>query len=441
MPDRPASAFIRDARLSPTRPISVLTFSTLYPNREMPYLGIFVESRLRGLLRSGEAASMVVAPVPWFPFDKPMFGRYGAFARVPREELRHGIPVLHPRYPLLPKLGMSSAPFLMYAGLRNALAKILKGRFGFDLIDAHYVYPDGVAAVLLGRSLGKPVVITARGTDINLISHYRLAKRWIRWAAQRADGIVAVSDALRDRLIELGVPGSRIVVLRNGVDLELFAPQDRAAARRELGLGAEGPIVLSVSSLVPLKGVDLVIRAVAALRDASLVVVGEGPEASALRGWLRRCSCASGCGFWLRCPSNDWPPCTMPPTSWCLHRPGRAVRTFFSRRSPAVPRSSPQQSGECRKSCARALRGEWWQSARPRRWPAPYAISWPTRPRARPCAPTRSVSTGGPRPPVRSGCSGRFSADQTDTQARLPGRPGREGYFQPRCFCYDRSWR
>ncbi len=82
-----------------------------------------------------------------------------------------------------------------------------------------------MAAVLLGRSLGKPVVITARGTDINLISHYRLAKRWIRWAAQRADGIVAVSDALRDRLIELGVPGSRIVVLRNGVDLELFAPQ------------------------------------------------------------------------------------------------------------------------------------------------------------------------------------------------------------------------
>ena len=123
VPDRPASAFIRDARLSPTRPISVLTFSTLYPNREMPYLGIFVESRLRGLLRSGEAASMVVAPVPWFPFDKPMFGRYGAFARVPREELRHGIPVLHPRYPLLPKLGMSSAPFLMYAGLRNALAE------------------------------------------------------------------------------------------------------------------------------------------------------------------------------------------------------------------------------------------------------------------------------------------------------------------------------
>ena len=297
MPDRPASAFIRDARLSPTRPISVLTFSTLYPNREMPYLGIFVESRLRGLLRSGEAASMVVAPVPWFPFDKPMFGRYGAFARVPREELRHGIPVLHPRYPLLPKLGMSSAPFLMYAGLRKALAEILRARFGFDLIDAHYVYPDGVAAVLLGRSLGKPVVITARGTDINLISHYRLAKRWIRWAAQRADGIVAVSDALRDRLIELGVPGSRIVVLRNGVDLELFAPRDRGAARRELSLNPSGPVLASVGWLIPRKGHDLAIRAAALLPEATLLIVGEGPEDAALRRLAQRTGVASRVHF------------------------------------------------------------------------------------------------------------------------------------------------
>jgi teichuronic acid biosynthesis glycosyltransferase TuaC len=279
----PVCLCIGDAGLSPTRPICVLTFSTLYPNREMPYFGIFVENRLRHLVSSGEAASMVVAPVPWFPFEQPMFGRYAAFARVPREELRHGIPVLHPRYPLLPKLGMPSAPVLMYAALRAPVAKILKSRFLFDLIDAHYFYPDGVAAVMLGRSLGKPVVITARGTDINLISHYRLARRWLRWAARRAAGMVAVSDALRERLIELGAPGCRVDVLRNGVDLDLFAPQDRMAARRGIGWDADGPIVLSVSSLVRWKGVDLVIRAVAALPSAHLVIVGEGPEASALR--------------------------------------------------------------------------------------------------------------------------------------------------------------
>ncbi len=249
----------------------------------MPYLGIFVESRLRHLLSSGETASMVVAPVPWFPFQKPMFGRYGAFARVPVEELRHGVPVLHPRYPLIPKLGMSSAPFLMYAGLRNALAKILKGRFRFDLIDAHYFYPDGVAAVLLGRSLGKPVVITGRGTDVNLIPEFRVPRRLMRWAAAQAAGVTTVSEALRARLIELGVPGRRIEVLRNGVDLELFAPQDRAAARRELGLDAGGPIVLSVGWLIPRKGHDLAIRAAAAMPEVRLVIVGDGPEGAALQ--------------------------------------------------------------------------------------------------------------------------------------------------------------
>ena len=134
------------------KPISVLTFSTLYPNREMPHHGIFVENRLRNLLASGEVASLVVAPVPWFPFSHEAFGRYASFARVPREEQRHGLAVLHPRYPLIPKVGMSSAPFLMYAALRNLIAEILKARFRFDLIDAHYFYPDGVAAVMLGRS-------------------------------------------------------------------------------------------------------------------------------------------------------------------------------------------------------------------------------------------------------------------------------------------------
>jgi teichuronic acid biosynthesis glycosyltransferase TuaC len=273
----------RDAGLAQTKPIRVLTFSTLYPNREMPYHGIFVENRLRSLLGRGEVASMVVAPVPWFPFEHRMFGRYATFARVPREERRHGVTVLHPRYALIPKVGMSSAPFLMYASLRKFFGQILKARFHFDLIDAHYGYPDGVAAAMLGRSLGKPVVITGRGTDVNLIPEHRLPRRLMRWAAAQAAGLITVSEALRERLIELGVPGSRIQVLRNGVDLELFAPQDRAAARRELGLDPDGPVVLSVGWLIPRKGHDLAIRATAAMPEVTLVIVGEGPEAIALQ--------------------------------------------------------------------------------------------------------------------------------------------------------------
>ena len=106
--------------LSNGKSINVLTFSALYPNREMPYKGIFVENRLRHLTSSGEIASLVVAPVPWFPSANPCFGRYATFARVPQEGRRHGIAVLHPRYALIPKIGMASAPVLMYGSLRGA---------------------------------------------------------------------------------------------------------------------------------------------------------------------------------------------------------------------------------------------------------------------------------------------------------------------------------
>ncbi|HEY7615698.1 MAG TPA: glycosyltransferase, partial [Terriglobales bacterium] len=158
--------------------IKIMSFSTLYPNPETPFHGIFVENRLRHLIQSGEVAAMMVAPVPWFPFQHQAFGRYASFARVPYEEQRRGITVLHPRYPRLPKVGMSSAPFLMYAALRHLLAEILKTRFRFDLIDAHYFYPDGVAAVTLARGLRKPVVITARGTDLNVLPEHALPRRF-----------------------------------------------------------------------------------------------------------------------------------------------------------------------------------------------------------------------------------------------------------------------
>jgi glycosyltransferase involved in cell wall biosynthesis len=192
----------------------------------------------------------------------------------------------------------------MYRSLRRCLERVLQERFRFDLLDAHYFYPDGVAAVMLGRRLGNPVVITARGTDINLISDYLLPRRWIRWAAARAAGIVAVSDALRARLIALGIEASRIEVLRNGVDLELFAPRDRAAARKALGLDVDGTVVLSVGQLIPRKGHDLAMRAVARLPEATLVIVGEGPEADGLRRLARRLGSAERIRFLSAIPQE-----------------------------------------------------------------------------------------------------------------------------------------
>ena len=183
-------------------------------------------------IASGRASARVVAPVPWFPSSAPVFGRYASFAKAPRQEERFGIPIEHPRYPVLPKFGMSVAPLLLFLAALPVLRR-LQASQDFDLIDAHYFYPDGIAAALLGRALGKPVTITARGTDINLIPQHALPRRMIRWAGGQAAGMIAVSEALRREMIAQGLPGHRIRTLRNGVDLaHVSADRARRDARR-----------------------------------------------------------------------------------------------------------------------------------------------------------------------------------------------------------------
>src|SRR5262245_49527854 len=213
---------VSGATVAPTPPnyLRILTFSTLYPNAARPEHGIFVENRLRHLRTTGRVGGEVIAPSPWFPFASPVFGRYASFARVPRRERRHGILVHHPRYPLPPKLGMTSAPVALYAATAPLVRRLLQKGRQFDAIDAHYFYPDGIAAVMLGHRFGIPVSITSRGSDLNQIADYLIPRRMIQAAAARAAGLVTVCQALKDRLVALGIDPERIRVLRNGVNLD-----------------------------------------------------------------------------------------------------------------------------------------------------------------------------------------------------------------------------
>jgi glycosyltransferase involved in cell wall biosynthesis len=258
--------------------VPIVTFTTLYPSVALPNHGVFVENRLRHLVSTGAATAQVVSPVPWFPFRNGAFGRYATLARVPAREIRHGIAIEHPRYPVIPKLGMWIAPDALVAGTRRWLAR---NRSQFDLIDAHYFYPDGVAAARIGQWLGKPVVITARGSDINLIARSPVPRKMIIRAGQSASALIAVSGALKNSLVALGLPQEKIAVLRNGVDLNMFSPADREAARQRCGI--RGRTLLSVGNLVELKGHDLMLRALEALTDYELLIVGEGPELKRLR--------------------------------------------------------------------------------------------------------------------------------------------------------------
>jgi glycosyltransferase involved in cell wall biosynthesis len=262
--------------------IRTLLFSTLYPSSVRPSHGIFVETRLRHLLASGEVETRVVAPVPWFPFRHSRFGDYAKHAAVSAHEVRNGINVTHPRYLLLPRFGMNMAPAsLARAGLKAA-RKLIAAGYDFDLIDAHYFYPDGVAATMIGKALNKPVVITARGTDINLIPQYDKPRRMILQAAEDCAAMITVCTALKDAIVGLGGTAQKITALRNGVDLQLFQPEDKSQARTAFGMNDQFAIA-SVGHLIERKGHHLVIEALAQIPDAELYLAGGGEEGTRLR--------------------------------------------------------------------------------------------------------------------------------------------------------------
>ena len=268
-------------------PLRLLTFSTLFPNNARPNHGVFVENRLRHLVASGEVTSEVLAPVPWFPLNHPRFGDWALNAQVVTEEQRHGLTIGHPRYLVIPKVGMSMAPALLYRAMIPEVKRRLALGHRFDAIDAHYVYPDGVAAVWLGKRFNLPVVVTARGTDVSLIPQFPRPRKLIQTAIAGAAALIAVSAALKAALVELGAPDAKVTVLRNGVDTTLFhPPADRAAARAALGL--TGPTLISVGLLNDRKGHHRTIEAMAKLPGYTLLIAGDGPDRGALQAQIDR---------------------------------------------------------------------------------------------------------------------------------------------------------
>jgi len=278
--------------------LRTLLFSTLFPSAQRPIHGIFVETRLRELLKSGEVETKVVAPVPWFPLSGERFGEYGKFAATPHHESRHGVEVFHPRYLLPPKIGMNIAPYTLAMGALPTIRKLIREGYDFDLIDAHYYYPDGVAASFLARWLGKPFVVTARGTDLSLIPQYAHPRRLIVRTAEQAAASIGVCRALMDSLSELGADPSKLHVMRNGVDLARFRPIEKSEARQHIGVPEDRRMLLSVGYLIERKGHNIAIEALAQLPEAfMLVIAGSGPERENLEQLAKRLNVASRVRF------------------------------------------------------------------------------------------------------------------------------------------------
>lgn len=281
--------------------MNILTFTSLWPNAEQPNFAVFVKHRVAAMAKLAGVNVRAIAPIPYVPkavirsLPPTVLNRlpvhWRQMARLPEQELIAGIETFHPRYLVTPKVGMSFYGGWMARGTWQVTQR-LHCEKPIDVIDAHYVYPDGYAATLLGKRLNVPVFITARGTDINLFSQMLLIRPKIVSALHRATGIIAVSDALKQRMVELGISAEKIAVIRNGIDREVFHPRNRDQARRKLNLDPEDRIILTVSSLVPLKGIDRLIEAMVLLNKTvqgsrfKLFVIGEGSERAKLQAQI-----------------------------------------------------------------------------------------------------------------------------------------------------------
>lgn len=286
--------------------LRVLAITKIFPNAVEPLAAPFNRQQFGALARHCELT--VLATVPWFP-GAGLLGRWssaGRLARVPRRERIDGLEVRHPRTLFLPRLAHATWGPLYAASIAPVVARY---RGQVDVVLGSWAYPDGFAAVLAARVLGVPCVVKLHGSDINLVARLPGPRRMLAWALPRAARVVAVSRALADEVVALGVPRERVAIVMNGVDGDLFHPRDRAAARATLGLPA-GPIALYVGNLKPEKGVLDLAHAWAEVRrarpDATLVLVGGGP----LRDELERLVAAHGASVRIEGPQ----PLTAIPT-------------------------------------------------------------------------------------------------------------------------------
>jgi teichuronic acid biosynthesis glycosyltransferase TuaC len=263
----------------------IVTLTRLWPNCLQPHHGVFVEERMRRVADRPGSSLSVVAPVPWFP-RLPWPPRYALLGAVPKAERLHGIDVAHPRYTVIPKVGLA----LQGAALRHAALPALRALLPFDVLDSHFLYPDGWAAVEAARQLGVPCVVSARGSDANTLPDEPGMRARVQATIEGATMLIAVSRPIADRLVDLGADPRKIAVIPNGIDAVAFdyLPLSRPAIRAHVGCGPSETMILSVGRLERVKGHDLLIEALARYAQQPyatpfrLAIVGEGSQREAL---------------------------------------------------------------------------------------------------------------------------------------------------------------
>lgn len=254
-----------------------ITFSKQFPNPAEPYRGSFVADQIGAT--AGHVKWCVIAPVPFIPrfLARPLGKPY-----VVGDGSLRGIPVSRPRYVVLPRrLFYSSVAGSMARAARSAFRSAIAGKP--DFVHAHALYPSGTAAARLASAAKVPLVVTVHGSDLYTNLRKKAWRRKLDEVVSAADALIAVSDTLAHDLVSLlGADPSKVTVIPDCYNDALFRPGEQPRADGTLRL-------ISVGRLVPVKGYDVLLDALALLAHQAdfrweLTIIGEGPDRAALIG-------------------------------------------------------------------------------------------------------------------------------------------------------------
>ena len=269
----------------------ILMLTRLFPSREFPTMGTFCAERAKALSRYADVRVMV--PTPYFPRGLPGPSTWRRWARVERYgETAEGIPVSYPRYLSVSKVATWSQGLAIARSAQREFDRACRG-WRPDVVDGHFAFPDGYAAVQLARRLGCASLVTCHGSDLRLYPPLPFAGRMLRNTLRQAERVIAVSPALRQRSIELGCPERNAVFLPNGVDTERFTIRDKQACRHRVGLPTAGALGVCIGYLIDRKDQAILVRALAELVRGGhtppwLALVGDGPNRDRLKDEVRR---------------------------------------------------------------------------------------------------------------------------------------------------------
>jgi teichuronic acid biosynthesis glycosyltransferase TuaC len=259
--------------------MKILFITSIYPNPVDRSKGTFNHALVRSLAKTD--AIRVIAPISWLDELRALGHRKSTKLGSGRALELDGVPVSHPRYYYTPKVMRRLYGWFYWRSLSHFEARRRPGNRP-DIVVAFWAHPDGEAAVRAARETRVPAVVIVGGSDVLILPKHTGRRACVRRVLSAADLVLAVSENLRSKVIELGIAPEKVVLWTRGIDPSLFSPGDRGEARRRLAIAPSPPCLVWIGRMVPVKGLDVLIESCAKLRarnvDYQLYLVGDGPS-------------------------------------------------------------------------------------------------------------------------------------------------------------------